>query len=716
MVILLCLTITAVSAADINDTDVSKANDVNNHLSDSPEVPDIPDTVDIELDDQPDVPDLSEDADTVTPSNINLYFHNGVLKNQYEGKKLIFSGNFDNLGVLSINSDDVSIVGKSANFKNTVFNIGANGVVLNNLTFDLNKPLRDNDGAAIFVAGYDVSLIGLDINYVVPNDVEAYGIYADGYTRYSSENLRIINSTIYFEGHNENVNKYNCAIKITGSFGPIIENNTIITSLPLKNVKYGADGATLDSDFVYSLGLEACDEFIIRNNTIINDVNKRPAVEFPTQNCIMLSKSDDGLFANNSVYMTDFVTYPGTENYIYGLDIYKLNNLKVIGNDISIVTTGGKMALGTAYPIQICGPITGVNITENDLYSFSNGPNIGIYSQNFYGETELSITNNKINVTGLAGTHEWALVTGIESQDSNTEILNNTIEVHSVSNVNIGDNLYAISYRQSTAGTHSLNIQDNVAFTDGYYAVYLLSSDNSKIINNVLISSNDGAVTGSSAYAEGPRTHNGDKSSNNVVMRLADYYNSHNNINMGQNNGGYDNHIRWNNLPGSNQNNNQNNPNHNPIVPHYSIDSGNVPAGEQGSDSGYIDDGSVQGNIGDDDGEMYSGDNHQKYNSNSDNQKSNIESNSISANDVNGANVNVKSNSSDANPSVGTDSPLGQSQSSGASSDSQSVSKAFEIDELKETEDFIPPIVFIIAALILLIVGYVRKDETFKNN
>ena len=718
MIVLMCLTLTVASAADVEDMERLKLHNMtDNYLSDSNEFQDVPDTVDIELDDEPDVPDLSDDSDTVTPSNIQLYFQNGILKNQYSGKKLIFSGNFDNLGVLSVDSDDVSILGSPAVFKNTVFNIGANGVVLNNLTFNLNKPLKDNDGAAIFVAGYDVSLIGLNINYVVPNDVEAYAIYADGYTRYSSENLRIINSTIYFEGHNENVNKYNCAIKLTNSFGPVIENNTIVTSLPLKNVNYGADGATLDSDFVYSLGLEECHEFIIRNNTIINEVNKRPAVKFPTQNCIMLSRSDEGLFVNNSVYMTDFVTYPGTENYIYGLDIYKLNNLVVSGNKISMVTTGGKLALGTAYPIQICGPITGVKITGNDLYSFSNGPNIGIYSQNFYGETELSITNNKINVTGLAGTHEWALVTGIESQDSNAEILNNTIEVHSVSTVNVGDNLYAISYRQSTTGTHSFNIQDNTAFTDGYYAIYLLSSDYSKIINNILISSNEGAVTGSNAYAEGPRTHNGDQSYNNIVMTLSDYYNFHNNINMGQNNGGHDNHIQWNNLPINNQNNNQNNPNYNPILPHYSNTQESSSTGETGSETGYIDDGSVQGNIGDDDGKMYSENSRQNYDSNNNYQESDVDSKIFNTNDRTGANEGIISNSSDATPSLGTDNaPLSQSQSQGSSSDSQSVSKAFEIDEIKESEDFIPSIFFIIAALILLIVGYSRKDEGSENN
>ena len=47
---------------------------------------------------------------------------------------------------------------------------------------------------------------------------------------------------------------------------------------------------------------------------------------------------------------------------------------------------------------------------------------------------------------------------------------------------------------------------------------------------------------------------------------------------------------------------------------------------------------------------------------------------------------------------------------------SKIVNLLFEIDEIKKSENFVPSIFFIIAALILLIVGYVRKDENFRNN
>ena len=712
------LTVSTVCAEDVDNSTYASSDDAfvslenkNNLLSDNLG------------DEKPDVPDLIvNEEEHVDPLNINMYFKNGILKKEFKGETLIFSGNFSDLGVLSINHNNVNVIGENAHFKNTVFDIQASGILLKNLTFVVDKSIRNNNGAVIQVNGYDVTLDSLDINYVVPNDVEAYAILSDGYNGYSSENLKIINSNIYFEGHNDNIFKYNCAIKLTYVNSPLIDNNTISSSLPLKKVRYGSDGATLDSDYVYAVGLEECPDFIIKNNTIIVDVNKRTAVEYPTLNAIMLSKSDNGLFLNNSMYMTDFVTYPGIENYLYGLDIYNLNNLLVMGNKISIITTGGKLALGTAYPIQVCGPISGINITQNDLFSFSNGPNIGIYSQNYYGETHISITNNKINVTGLAGTHEWALVTGIESQDTNAEILNNIIEVHSVAEVNDDDNLYAISYRQSTAKEHTFNIQNNVAYTDGYYAVYLLSSDNSIIYDNTLISFNDNALTGSDSYREGPREHNGDDYSNNRVINSKDYYGHENaiNINSYENTG-----IRY--IDGRNigwNNHNQEIHDYNPLIPSYSNSIfSQVNNEENGIIDEYHDDGSIQGTIADNSGNNFKP---TDFDINDISVESDIEydvessiegnnDNGLSNDDANPNNIgaNANSNSSDVTPSVGTDVPLSNSPFSSSNAESQSVSKSYELNEI-EKKEFIPSVFFILLICLLLVIGYKRKNDSLE--
>lgn len=694
--------ISSISASDVVNKTLNSHKD-NTILSD-------------ESEETPDIPDLIEDvSNNVTPTNFGVYFQNGVLNDKYKDETLLFSGNFENLNQLTIKSDNVKIIGNGAIFKNTVFNIESNGVILKNLKFDSNRNIKSNDGAVIRISGENCNLVNLTINYIVPNDVEAYAIFADGYNSNPADCLKIINSTIYFEGHNVNVNRYNCAIKLTCVDSLLIENNTVTTSLPLKNVDYGPQGATIDSDYVYTIGIEECDNFIINNNTIVCDVNKRPAVSYPTLNCVMISKSDNGLFSNNSIFMTDFVTFPGIENYLYGLDIYNLNDLVVINNKISIITTGGKLALGTAYPIQICGPISGINITLNDLYSFSNGPNIGIYSQNYYGPTDLSITFNKINVTGLAGVHEWALVTGIESQDTNAEILNNYIEVHSVGPVSVNDNLYAISYRQSTAGSHTFNIQNNFAMSNGYYAVYLLSSDDSTIFNNTLISSNGDVNSGDNSYKQGPRNHNGDFSRENRVITILDYYKSKNNIDVTSNSNSFDNSIisggsiSWNNY------NNQQRPNGNPLVPHYSNIKKDSPANPMdGSDenNNYIDDGSVQGRI-------YVSDKKSdlKHETSSENDEfSYVEATSYGDVGSDGFNLNSYSNGSDVSPSLnGNDNSLSGSQSSDGSASSQSVSKsAYELDEtVKDKEKFIPSVFLVVLILLLLVIGYKRKNSNF---
>jgi hypothetical protein len=68
---------------------------------------------------EPDVPDLnvdegSDDINYVYPSNIKKYFQNGVLKSEYKNKTLIFTGDFEGLGKLTINQPYVNITGFNA--------------------------------------------------------------------------------------------------------------------------------------------------------------------------------------------------------------------------------------------------------------------------------------------------------------------------------------------------------------------------------------------------------------------------------------------------------------------------------------------------------------------------------------------------------------------------------------------------------------------------
>lgn len=722
--------ISSVSAADVdcnktlkksNNSQIEILSDINNFnfdLFDDVVVPDVPDL-------------LVNETVYITSQNIDDYFTDGVLGPQYSNKTFIILENFENLGKLNVNASNVVISGTGYTLKNTVFELNSDNVTLKDLTMDLDSEFDNNDGAGILVYSDNVNLVNLDINYVVPTNVEAYGILAEGTSNKPIRNLRLVNSRINFEGHNNDVNVYNCAVKLSNSNNALIENNNISSALPLKDIIFGPNGAELASDLVLTVGIENSDNLSFIGNILFSEVNKRPENRYPSLDCMLVSSSDNAYIANNSIFMSDFLTYPGVDNYLYGLDIYNLNNLTAIYNDISIITTGGKFAAGTAYPIQITGPISNVNITKNDLYSFSNGPNIGVYSQNFYGGTSLSITNNRINVTGLAGEHEWALVAGIESQDSHSQIYNNTIEVHSVGAITEDDNLYGISYRQSTAGDHQYNIQNNTVFSDGFYAVNLLSSVDSKIFNNLLISYNPNADPTKSGFKYGDiAQHKGMEFFNNRVMRAFDYFASlENNVDNGntfnynpENNKGISNNVDGRRISGEKTTN--------PYAFNPLISGTSDKSGSNDGDDDWWNPGINSGdNKGDNSQGSGTGQGTSSGNSSGTHRtslrdllldfvESNTDNGNVNTTSYNGQSTYRYTNESDVTPSAEGDEGLAsqskttKSLDSSNAGDSSSVSKkVYEIDKKNEIDKFIPSIFFIIPIMVLLFIGVKRKKS-----
>ena len=722
-VILSCSSVSAADNTTMSDVLKNQTDDVLSITEDTP--------LKIIEDEVPDEPDLvMNNTIYINSDNFDDYFDEGVLKSMCRDKTIIFTQDFENLGKLVIGVENVTIKGNDFQLKNTVFEVISNHVTLSNLNLELDSDFSNNDGAAIEVVSDNVCLSNLNINYVVPTNVGAYGIYAEGQKNKALKNLKIINSYINFEGHNNDLNVYNCALKLVDCKDALVENNTIVSALPLKDIIFGADGAELASDLVLTVGIEGCDHIIFVGNKLYSEVNKRTDCRYPSLDTMLISKSDNSIIYNNSIYMTDFLTYPGTENYIYGLDIYNLNNLTVAKNNITIITTGGKLAAGTAYPIQITGPISDVNITKNDLYSFSNGPNIGIYSQNFYGETTLSITENKINVTGLAGTHEWALVAGIESQDSNSIIQNNSIEVHSVGDVSIDDNIYGVSYRQSTSGDHQYNIQNNTVRSDGFYSVSIISSKNSIVSNNLLISYNPNAENSNNGYKYWDiNNHEGLEFYNNRVVTAFDYNaQQNNNVDNGDdvdytsptNTKG-----TTNNIDGSNiKTDNPNHFNFNPLIPGSSKTNGGDDKDNQQTTPSGDDDSNQQSGESQNDGRgngKSSGTRMSLQEALMNFMNSNTNSGDVNTTSYNGQNNGVVSNNTDANPSdAGENSEASQSKSTAslepsAAGESSSVSKkVYEIEEKNEINKFIPSVFFIIPVIILLLIGIRRKESHFE--
>ena len=453
----------------------------------------------------------------ITEDNFQEYFDNkNSLNSSFENKTVVLEGEFDDLGVVNIDAKNVTITGTEETIiTNTVFSINKDYVTLTNITMNLSYAFEENDYSAIYIFADDVSITNINMYYVVPRDMSASGICAE-----YRKNVKLNNNTIYFEAHND-YNGSDYAIKLERCYNAIIDNNTLVSSFPLRLINFETGGV----NHVAGICMEYCDNFQLTNNNLTVDVNKRPLSAYPTLVAVRIVGSNNGIVKNNDLSMEDFVTSIGSANYLYGIDVHTLRNLSIDSNNISIKTQGGILAAGTAYGIQLNGPLDEISITNNDIYSISNGPNLGIYSQNYFGDTALDISNNTINITGLAGKHEWALVAGIEVQDSNDNIKNNRIEVHSVGAVDEEDNLYGISYRQNTDGDHTFKIEDNLVFSEGYYAVYLLSSVDSTIKNNMLVTSREDAPDKTlEGYKEGPKEHIGNTFYNNTVVNEYTYW------------------------------------------------------------------------------------------------------------------------------------------------------------------------------------------------
>ena len=460
-----------------------------------------------------DTPDL---IINITNDNIYDYFKSNNISSQYNEATIILGEDFEDLGVLTIKARNLTIDGNNHTLKNTVFSIEANGVVLNNLTLNVTDSFDDNENSALLVyRSSNVTISNVNINYDVPRDVDAYGIYSLATKWILNENLKIINTTINFNAGNRDMGR-DYAIKLEYSPNAVLSNNIINAALPLRTIAFIGTTAYLESEFALAVGISNCNNLSFINNILNTSVNIRPECANPTLDSIFICDSDDCKFINNTMYQTDFITYPDEANYLYSLDIYRTNNLLVEGNNINVETTGGAYAAGTAYPIQLTGPAGGIIIRYNNISSKSNGPNIGIYSQNFNGENYITILNNIINVTGWAGNHSWALVAGIEAQDDNDIIMNNIIEIHNTHTVSQKDNLYGISYSQKTDSKHTYRVVNNTVISDGYYLAHMLDADNTTVTNNTLVRTDKYSDTNYDPFKRGDAIGEGtDEAKNN---------------------------------------------------------------------------------------------------------------------------------------------------------------------------------------------------------
>ena len=448
----------------------------------------------------------------ITPANFSDYFdESNVLKSNYSDRVLVFDGLFDDLGVLKIYSNNTFITSNNSVFINTVFDLEASGIVLSNINMVLDKEFEDNEYAAIFCYGDNITVYNCSIVYDAPANKTAFGIYSDGHLD-DFVGLSLINNTIDFKGH-ATYTGYNYGILLRNTHDSLVYGNNISCELPLRSVSWWGgpkDYGQLSMDAVAAFAGDFCENLTLSNNYIYSNVNYNSLElnAYPTLDTVILYGCSYSIIENNDIISYDFITPLGYDNYLQALDLYKLEDVTVIRNNITVFTNAGKPCQSTAYPIQINGPVNHVKVVFNNLTTFNHGPNCGIYSENFYGDTFIDIISNFINVTGDATAEGYvahALVSGIEVQDTGDNILNNTIIVTNLGDYSSNANVYGISYVQSTGGKHTYNIQFNNITTNGNYGVKILgdiknsTTYNSTVSNNVLntrtTSNRTGAVT-----------------------------------------------------------------------------------------------------------------------------------------------------------------------------------------------------------------------------
>ena len=430
------------------------------------------------------VPVTTKELTNIVTNNtfFDYFGDDGMLLGDITFDTLIFKGEFSNLGVNVVYVPRAIVInGDNAVLRNIAI-MCEQGTTLNNLTLNATNYVADTDGALIYAIGSDVTVNNITIDYnATDGSNNAIAVYASG-----ADNFKLVNSTITFTGNNVDGKVFAQGIKIAKSNNAVVDSNIITTSCPLVDVEYSHWGS-IDTDLVFAIGVEKSENVKIINNIMDNSAwTKGNNANFPTFDAFIAHTANNLLIKNNTISHTDLITLKGNSSYIYALDFYESNSVIVEDNRVLLNTTGGKEGAGAAYAVQVTGPYNNFVVKGNNLTTVSNGPNLGVYSQNYYGATEITAENNWINVTGFAGPAEFALVSGMEFQDTVAKAYNNTIYVQNVNEYNDDNNIAGITYVQSTSGSHQFDIQNNTIYSEGKYAVLIKSAKDSQIIGNTL--------------------------------------------------------------------------------------------------------------------------------------------------------------------------------------------------------------------------------------
>lgn len=494
MVVMICC-VSAASATDVDN--ITVPDDTNIITDDIVESVDDVESDDVSGSDDVEADDVMED-NTVTSTrgvinidNVNYvnYFDTDGVLNDTSGDDLKFNGNFNAKRFTNFEiNNNISVDATNATFQNIGFKLVAGNITFTGGTFTTTTTTKVNH--VIDISAGDVEVNGVTMNLNAPKNKEFVAINVNGGT-----NVELLNNVITYTCTYTNAGYINYVIRVKNSPNALITGNKITAYLPLKDVSWSSTGTAMDMDEVAAVGIESSKEFNLSYNDIKVNVSCVTGW-YPTLDSVIVLDSEDAYIGHNNVTEIDNVTQIGAADYLYAIDVYRCNHLNIDGNNIKLWSMGGSfinntLGTSTAYGIQLTGGHN-VTIANNDIDTRNNGPNAGIYSQNFGGSTNLTIVNNTIYAEGNAGSSSWSLVTGMELQDDYGYIAGNKIKVYNKQGYVNGSNAYGISFSQYGIRNPIFNITNNcVNLINGDYAVYIQSSKpTTYVTNNCLTSTN----------------------------------------------------------------------------------------------------------------------------------------------------------------------------------------------------------------------------------
>ena len=381
----------------------------------------------------------------ITPENINKNLFEGELIGIQANTRLVFQGNFTNLGEISSNTNSLVFDGTNATFTNTSFKIEANDTTIQNMT------INNTD-----TSSYIISTEGN--NNLIRNNI---------LTQYNSNGLT-------------------AAIKDLNSKNTIITNNTINVTGPARDITYGSGASIANTQAILSINTDT--STIEYNNITVQNSTDSELAQFGTIEAITAPQGKNNKIQYNNIEVTG-------SRFVYGINtLDSVKNNQIIYNNIT--ATGYRYTDG----IQVGNGAQDNNIAYNNinLTCLNDTPvdeaaiSYGIIITSQGGETSINnnIQENNITING-------AVNYGIEIYtSSNTDITQNNIILTGVKSMGIG---YAHS-PNSQVTKNTIIINDNSSqplnsvteeIQPASIGIRIQQDSNSITIENNIIKTND---------------------------------------------------------------------------------------------------------------------------------------------------------------------------------------------------------------------------------